>query len=359
MSLGMALVWSLVLLALNAFFVAAEFAVVAAKRHRLEALAAQGSAPARAAVRNSRDLSLMLAGAQFGITVCTLGLGALAKPAMASLVSGLLGGVGIPDSVATVLGVITGIVVVVFLHMVVGEMAPKSWAISHAERSAVLLAWPFRAFTTLAKPILLALNGLANLALRLVKVQPVNELANVHGPVELRMLLDASRVGGSLAQEEHSILSGVLSLPEIPVYAETLPIVDAVTVPATATQPEIERISLTSGRSRLVVVRSGDLDAQDPDAQEVDPQLPEPIGLVHIRDVLRAAPGATAQDLAYAAVRLDEHTGLHDAIAQMQRERSQLAFVTRGDRVVGITALEDLLERVLGEFDDETDQPAR
>src|SRR5215212_1976664 len=144
MSIGLSLTISVILLALNAFFVAAEFALIAAKRHRLEQ-EAETSRAARAAVAGVRELSLMLAGAQLGITLCTLGLGALAKPAVA-------------DGVAYGIAFAISLVLVVFLHMVVGEMAPKSWAISHPERSALMLALPFRAFAHSVRWILSGLN---------------------------------------------------------------------------------------------------------------------------------------------------------------------------------------------------------
>ncbi len=153
---------AVLLLLANAFFVAAEFALVASKRHRLEDLAERGSVAARAAVRGSRELSLMLAGAQLGITLCTLALGSLAKPAVAELLAPVFGVVGIPESAAYVISVVLAVAIVVFLHMVVGEMAPKSWAIAHPERSAVLLALPFRAFAWVARPLLSVLNAMAN-----------------------------------------------------------------------------------------------------------------------------------------------------------------------------------------------------
>ncbi|WP_238695323.1 CNNM domain-containing protein [Ornithinimicrobium flavum] len=168
MSIGTAMLVSLVLLVANAFFVAAEFAIVAAKRHRLEERAAEGSRAAQAAVDASRQLSLMLAGAQLGITLCTLGLGAIAKPAMKDLVYPLLTALNVPapDVVLSGIAVAVAVGTVVFLHMVVGEMAPKSWAISHPESSAMLLALPFRAFTWVMKPVLWLMNELANLMLR-------------------------------------------------------------------------------------------------------------------------------------------------------------------------------------------------
>ncbi|PID96604.1 MAG: hypothetical protein CSA84_03815 [Actinomycetales bacterium] len=341
MSLVTALIVSLVLLALNGFFVAGEFAVVAARRHRLEERALDGGVASRTAVLNARELSLMLAGSQLGITVCTLGLGALAKPAVADVLETLLGRVGVAEPVAGIIGVLLAVFIVVFLHMVVGEMAPKSWAISDAERSAVLLAWPFRAFVTVMRPLLSVLNGLANLCLRLVKVEPQDELAQVHDPHGLRMLLETSHESGLLPEQEHQRLTGSLSLSETPVYAATLPLADAVSVAATDSLATAERISLASGRSRLIVLTDG-----------------RPSGLVHMRDVIAARIAGTAScvdDLDYTSVQLDEHLSALDAISALRAARAQLAFVTRNDEIVGIASMEDLLELLLGQFEDETD----
>src|SRR4051794_17511544 len=198
MSPVVALLVSVLLLALNGFFVAAEFALVASKRYRLEQTAAGGGRAARAALDGVRQLSLMLAGAQLGITLCTLGLGALAEPAIAHVIDPLLHAVGLPEQVSYGIAFGLALALVTFLHMVVGEMAPKSWAITDPQRSALLLAIPFRAFTRLIRPVLTALNGAANASLRLVKVTPVDELAQAHGPDELRMLIESSREHGTL-----------------------------------------------------------------------------------------------------------------------------------------------------------------
>lgn len=341
MTTGTSIALSLLLLVLNGVFVAAEFAVVSAKRHRLAALAAGGSRAARAAVRNSRELSLMLAGAQLGITLATLGLGALAKPALAELLAPLLEATRMPAAVASVTAAVVAVAVVVFLHMVVGEMAPKSWAISHPERSALLLALPFRGFTRASRPILRALNGLANAALRLGKVEPVDEATTVQGPVELQLLLTASREHGLIEPGQERLLSSVIDLGATPVYAVTLPLSDVITVPVADAAEDVERISLASGRSRLVVLDGAGL----------------PVGLVHVRDAVLADADCPVSDLVYEALHLDQHETLLGAIGRMRAARAQLAFVTGADEaVLGIIALEDLLERVLGEFEDETDR---
>ena len=177
------------IVALSAFFVAVEFAALAAKRHRLEE-AAPGSRAARAALRNSSELTLLLAGSQLGITAATLALGAISKPAVHHWLTPLFATWGLPLVAADIAGFVLALLVVTFVHLVVGEMAPKSWAIAHPERSATLLALPMRAFMAVFRPLLRALNTAANSLVRKVGVQPADELAVGHSPDALRQLAE-------------------------------------------------------------------------------------------------------------------------------------------------------------------------
>ncbi|WDZ87563.1 hemolysin family protein [Micromonospora cathayae] len=349
MSTGFALITSVVLLALNGFFVAAEFALVASKRYRLEQAAASGGRAARAALDGVRELSLMLAGAQLGITLCTLGLGALAEPAIEHLLSPLLHAVGIPTAASHVIALIFALSLVTFLHLVVGEMAPKSWAITDAERSALLLALPFRAFARVARPVLSLLNAVANAMLRLVKVNPQDQLAQVHGPDELRMLLEQSREHGLLGAEQHQMLTSMLELQGTKVSDVMEPFGEIVTVRRDDPAERIEQVSRNSGRSRLAVV--------DPTG--------EVVGLVHVREAVRATTtgrGASAGELMSDAFTLPATASVTEAVAAMRGVQAQLALVRNGGgptRPIGFVALEDLLEEVIGEFDDETDPVPR
>jgi CBS domain containing-hemolysin-like protein len=342
MSTTWALIVSALLLFGNGFFVAAEFALVASKRHRLEQAASGGSRAAAAALAGSRELSLMLAGAQLGITLCSLGLGALAEPAIAHLLDPLFVAAGLPEQASYVVAFLIALAIVVFLHMVVGEMAPKSWAITDPERSALLLALPFRGFTRLVRPLLTVLNGLANLLLRLVNVEPQDELAAAHGPNELRMLLEASREHGTLPTDQHQLLTRMLQLQNTTVAQVMTQRRQIITVAAAGAAADVEQISQRSGRSRLPVT-----DYRD-----------EIIGLVHVRDALRATSNghaAQAVELMSEPFILTAGTSVLAAVRAMRDARAQLAVVTDDTATVGLVALEDLLEEVIGEFDDETD----
>jgi CBS domain containing-hemolysin-like protein len=343
MSAATSLSISLVLLVLNGFFVAAEFALVAAKRYRLEQAATAGSKAAQAALAGTRELSMMLAGAQLGITLCTLGLGALAKPAVADLLGPALDAVGLPPDAAYVVAFVLAVVVVGFLHVVVGEMAPKSWAISHPEDSAVLLARPFRAFTRATGPALAALNGLANACLRAFKVTPQDELAQAHSPRELRLLLDSSREHGTIAAPEHELLTAMLQIQQTTVDQVMVAMDAVVTVGPDAPAREVERISRRSGRSRLVVTSH--------DGQT--------LGVVHVRDAVRASTAGTAdtaRSLMSPPYTVPSHEPVARTVRMMREARAQLAVVVDDAEVpLGVVALEDLLEELIGEFDDETD----
>jgi len=343
MSTTPALVISVILLALNGFFVAAEFALVASKRHRLEEAAASGRRSARAAIAGVSELSLMLAGAQLGITLCTLGLGSLSEPAVAHLLHPLFELAHVPEGVGHVIALIIAVAGIGLLHVLLGEMAPKSWAISNPERSALLLALPFRGFTYVFRPLLVVLNWIANLCVRLVKVTPQNELASAHGPDDLRLLIESSREHGTLDEPEHDLLTAMLALQNTTVAQVMTPIARLATVPAAASAREVELTSRREGRSRLAVVSSGTTIC----------------GIVHVRDAARVTTrgGTTlrASELMTAPLELAAGTPVATAIRTMRDQRSQLAVVRDEDQPIGVVALEDLLEEVIGEFDDETD----
>jgi CBS domain containing-hemolysin-like protein len=339
MSAPLAIVVSVVLLAANGFFVAAEFALLAARRSRIEQLATEGDRGAIAAHRAHRELSLMLAGAQLGITMASLGLGAIAEPAFAHGLESLFESVRIPEALLHPMAFVIALSFVVFVHMVVGEMAPKSWAITHPERSAVLLARPFRSFTQLVRPLLHVLNGLANGAIRLFGVVPQDEHGVAHSRAELAVVLAESAETGTIESDEADLLARALSLSGFTAESAMVARDSIDAIAATADVDEIEAKAAEQRRSRLVVY--GD-------------DLDDVIGVVHMRDVVALdvpeRANRRADEFVYSIVWVDAATPLEDVLLAMQRERRHLAAVrgVAGD-LVGMLTMQDVLRYLIAD----------
>ncbi|CAN5137517.1 CNNM domain-containing protein [soil metagenome] len=344
MSTPLALLVAVVLLALNGFFVAAEFALLASRRSRIEQLAAEGSRSARSALAGIRELSLMLAGAQLGITMCSLGLGIVAEPALAGLIEAGLGGVEIPEGARHAIAFTIALSVVVFLHMVVGEMAPKSWAIAHPEQSALALALPFRAFARIFRPVIVMLNAVANALVRAVGVDPQDELAMVHSPADLALLLKESADHGMLDSEDQQLLARTLGLRSIDAQQAMTPRRDIISIEADADCDAIEDTARTTGRSRLLVT----------DGEE------DFIGAVHVKDALVLPDAERARTTAAALYRpvLEVVPGrdVKSVMDDLRTSGSHVALVIdEYGSCIGMLTLEDILEELIGEFADESD----
>ncbi|GAA5160540.1 hemolysin family protein [Pseudonocardia eucalypti] len=332
MSGALALAVAATLIVLSAFFVAVEFALVTARRHRLEDAAAN-SAAARAALRASRELSLVLAGSQLGITLCTLGLGAVAKPAVHDLLTPLLASWGLPEATADVAAFVLALAVVTLLHLVVGEMAPKSWAIAHPERAAIWLALPMGAFMRATRPLLTLMNDLANRCLRLVGVAPVEEMAAGHNPATLRELVDHSAAAGALDTERRDRMVAAMDLEQATLASVTRPLASVSGVRATDPVAVVRDVARDTGHLRLVVWpadRSGD-----------------PVGMVHVRDTLTADPATTAGDVMRPLLTLAAGTPVYAALATLRARHSQFAMVRDGAEPLGLVTMQDLLDRLL------------
>jgi CBS domain containing-hemolysin-like protein len=336
------------LLAINGFFVAAEFALLASRRSRMEALAAGGNRAAVAALASLRELSLTMAGAQLGITLASLALGAVAEPTIAHGLEQLFGRTALPEGLARALGFGLGLGIVVLGHMVIGELAPKSWAISHPERSALLVARPFRAFTVVVRPLISALNASANGIVRLLGQIPQNELALAHSPGDLGLLLDESAAHGLLDEHQQALLSRAIDLAELDAEAAMVPRADIVAVEADAGIDELERLASTTGRSRIPVY---------------DQQLDQLRGVLHVKDLLSVTPeeraSTTAGGMARPAIVTPESRPVQDLLVDMREQRQHIAIVIdEYGGVSGLVSMEDLLEELIGDFEDESDQLA-
>lgn len=329
---------SIVLLILNGFFVAVEFALLASRRARLNHLVSQGNKRAERASRSLGELTVMLAGAQLGITVCSFGIGALAEPAIADGIAEILHSpVHIPSGISHGIGFVIALLVVVFVHMVVGEMAPKSWAITHPERSALVLITPFRAFTALVRPLLLALNAFANALIRVVGISPKGEVSMALSSAELNVLLQRSREQGALDLSTHALLTRSLSLSRRVASDAFTPRESIAAVDVTADADTIEHCARASHRSRLLVIE-GDLD------QVIGMILVR--DLFHLDDTQRAAVTARQLVRPIATHRTDEH--LEDILLSTRAQHHQLVVVVDDlGRTAGVLTVQDIVDQLL------------
>jgi CBS domain containing-hemolysin-like protein len=316
------------IVALSAFFVAVEFAALAAKRHRLEE-SAPTSRAARAALRNSSELTLLLAGSQLGITACTLALGAISKPAVHHWLTPLFVGWGLPPVASDVVAFVLALLIVTFLHLVVGEMAPKSWAIAHPERSATVLAVPMRAFMALVRPLLRALNAAANRLVRAAGVEPADEIAVGHSPDALRHLVEHSANVGALDASFSEQISLALELERLTVRELVEPGAPLAAVPAGATAGDVREATRRTGHLRILVGEGDRID-----------------GVVHVRDTLAAPDDTPVDRFARPVFTLEADVGVHTALTSMRESRNHLALITDGGAVIGVITLADVLRRL-------------
>ena len=322
------------LIALSAFFVAVEFSLIAARRHRLEDAAA-GSRSAAAALRSASELPVLLAGSQLGITVCTLALGAITKPAVHHWITPVLDTWGAPHWLADVLGFILALLIVTFLHLVVGEMAPKSWSIAHPEKSATMLALPMRAFMWLTRPLLELLNRLANWFLHKLGVQAVDQVASGQDSEALAHLVEHSADVGTLDEAYHTRLASALELSKLTVRDALPPGATLTGVRPDAAAAEIRDMSRQTGFRRILVRANGLVD-----------------GVVHVRDAVAAADdGVRAADLMRPVLALDATSPVYEVLQKMRETRSHVATVTDGGVSIGMLTLNDVLQRLLATTD--------
>jgi CBS domain containing-hemolysin-like protein len=324
------IVVTIALIVLSAFFVVIEFALLGARRHRLEEMAPT-SRPARAALRGSNELTIMLAGAQLGITACTFALGAVTKPAVDAWLLPLFSS-WLPAWGADVIAFALALFIVTFLHLVVGEMAPKSWAIAHPERSALLIAVPARAFIWIFRPLLLWINSMANKLVAASGVEPVDRAAaGGYDTATLRHLVEHSAEVGALDTSYQTSLRGAMELETLTVD-DLIPFgVEPTAVALDATAADVQRASEVSGHLRILL-------GTPTDGIE---------GVVHVRDTLLQDPDRAAREFARAPFVLPSGTLVHEALAQMRRASQQLAIVMEGERFVGLVTLADALRNVL------------
>ncbi len=338
-----------VLLAVNAFFVALEFALLGSRRSRLEPLAEAGDKAAQRSLDAMRDLSAQLAGAQLGITVASLILGLVGEPAMAHLLEPVVDLVPfIPSGWTHALASVIGLLIVVFAHMVIGEMVPKNLSLTHPEATLRVITLPNRAYLVVVRPLVWALNAMANLGIRAFGVEPRDELASGHTAEELAVLVAASREEGTIQGFAAELLSGVLDFGGREVTSVMVPRDEICWIGATATARDAEAVVLERGHSRLPVMGAGGID--------------DVLGFLHAKDLLQLDQAVFEQPLPPRLRRrmlvVPRERSLEDLLLAMRRSRVHFALVTEADgTTAGIVTLDDLLEELVGDITDEPDQP--
>ncbi|MGB5934356.1 MAG: hemolysin family protein [Ornithinimicrobium sp.] len=320
-----------VIIVLSCFFVIIEFAMIGARRHRIEA-EAPTSRSARAALKGINELTVMLAGAQLGITAATFALGAVTKPAVDHWLGPALETIGVPGWLAGGASFALSLILVTFLHLVVGEMAPKSWAIANPERAAKLVAIPARAFVWVVRPVLLGVNALANRLVRASGITPVDRAAAGGRDAEtIRHLVEQSASQGALDESSQSKISDAIELQRLTVGDLVPANQEPVIVGVDASVGEAQEAAAHSGHLRILL-------------STPDGGLP---AVVHVRDTLNQEPGEPVRPTARPAFVLTRDMPVYDALGRMRESAEQLGVVADGGRVVGLLSMADILHRVL------------
>lgn len=345
-ALGLLAVLGLVLL--NGFFVAAEFALVSVRASRVEELANAGSRAARGVRRALKHLDTYIAATQLGITMASLALGFIGEPALARLLEPLFREFLPPRGAVitahgTALAIAFGIVTA--LHIVLGELAPKSVALQRPDTTALIVTAPLDVFLKIFRPFILALNATGNAVVRLLGLQPTGGHASVHSVEELELLVHSTREAGFLQEEQEQMVAGVFDLEETTIRKVMTPRLDITAVEADASVEELVRVVTESGHSRIPVY---------------DDDLDNIVGVVHVKDVLQGLcgqrPAPTIRELMRPPLFVLETKRAGFLLAEMRKNKMQLAIVRdQYGTVTGVVTIEDLLEEIVGEIQDEYD----
>jgi len=341
MSAPAALALAVVLLLGNGFFVATEFALVSARRTQLEPRAEAGSRMARITITAMENISLVIGVNQLGITVCSLVLGAVGEPAVGHLVEPVLHLLGLPEGLLHPVSFVIALAVVVYLHVVMGEMIPKNLALAGPDRAAIILGPPVWAIVTVLRPVVVVINAVASGVLRLMGARLTDEVSSTFTREQVAALVEESHGEGLLESDEYDRLAGALGFTERTVESVLMPPESLTTVPRVVTGAEVETLCAATGYSRFPVAAD-------------DGEL---VGYLHIKDVLetdetrRERPVEEKWVRSFAPVAAGE--SLHDALETLQRRGAHMARVVDAEgRTVGLATLEDVIEELVGEIRD-------
>lgn len=341
MSAPVAILVAVLLLLGNAFFVAAEFALVSARRTQIEPRAEAGSRFARTTLRAMENISLVIGVNQLGITVCSLVLGAVGEPAVSHLLEPVLHALHVPESFLHPIAFVVGLAIVVYLHVVMGEMIPKNLALAGPDRAALALGPPIWFIVKLLRPVIVVINAVAAGVLRLAGVRLMDEVSSTYTREEVAALVEESRGEGLLEADEYDRLAGALGFTEKTVESVLMATDTLTTLPRGSTAADVETLCAATGFSRFPV-------------EGADGEL---LGYLHIKDVLE--PDETRRERPiddkwirpFATVAVTD--SLHDTLETLQRRGAHMArVVDAAGATLGLATLEDVIEELVGEIRD-------
>ena len=350
MDASVALPFAIVLILMNGFFVAAEFALVSVRRTRIQELSDEGSRRASMVKAGLDDINQYVSTAQVGITMCSLGIGFLGEPAVASLLEDPLMALGISGDAVHVVAFIVAYAILTYAHVVIGEVAPKNMALQKAERIS-MFAIPFITFLRkLFTPLVWLFNGSADALLRILRIEPAPGMHLIHSEEELKMLVSQSQKGGVLEDSEQEMLYNVFDFADTDVQQVMVPRPDVVAFPFDMPTDELLASVANQPFTRYPIYR-GSMD--------------DILGILHIRDLFTAAEQqgkdrVRVESLLRPAHVVPESKSLAGLLADFRRSKSHMALVIdEYGSLAGIATLEDLIEEIVGEIDDEHDRPER
>jgi CBS domain containing-hemolysin-like protein len=341
---GLKLILAALLIAVNAFFVIAEYALVRSRRAQLEVMRDEGQRGAGLALQQLAHINEYISAVQIGVTMTSIGIGALAQPALASILKGWLGG-PLSHGASVAISAVIAFLLIASAQVVAGEIVPKFYAIGRAEAIARRVARPLQAFSVAFRPLIVALTWVADAILRLLRVDVSGERRG-GSPDELKRLIAESYAGGHIDVDEAGMLTGVFHLHEQEARQVMTPIPAVVTVDTSMDVETALRVGISSGHTRLLVTEEDDRDRVR--------------GIVHVstlaRQLMQEGPHASIEPLVNDALIVPETKPLDDLLADLQRRRASMAVVVdEYGRVVGVVTVEDIIEEVVGEIADETD----
>jgi CBS domain containing-hemolysin-like protein len=346
----------IVLVLANAFFVAAEFALVASRKTRLEAMIRRGDGKAKLARRAITHLDRYISATQLGITLASLGLGWIGEPAVARSIEGIFAGLPEPFAVVITHSVASTVAFafITFLHIVIGELTPKALALLYPEQTSRWVAGPLIVFTIATNPFIWILNSAANFTLRLFRMRAPGEHERVHSPEEIQMLVEQSQRAGQIEKGNARLLTGVFEFSEKLAHDVMTPRTEIVALEAGDTIGQAGDRIAAAGRSRYPVFRES---------------LDDIVGIVHAKDVLGAlrraesapeAAPAPLDTLMRPAFFVPGTREVEDVLADMKLRKAHLLIVLdEFGGTAGLVTMEDLLEEIVGQIEDEYDRPVK